>query len=202
MKLSINDASENRICFNVSGIDVSMANALRKIILSEIPTMAIDTVTFDENTSILNDEVLALRLGLVPLKTDLKTYNTVTECSCKGKGCAKCTATLTIDARGPCTVYSRDMKSTDPEITPVHDTIPLTKLTENQTLKLEAKARLGTGKEHAKWQAGIASYEIKEDGSFDFVIESFDQLDLSDLVNTAFEVFKKKIEDLKEEIKI
>jgi DNA-directed RNA polymerase subunit D len=201
MKLSIIDAKENKLRFNVSGIDVSMANALRKIVLSEIPTIAIETVTFDENTSILNDEVLGLRLGLVPLKTDIKTYNTIEDCTCKGKGCAKCTVTLTVDVKGPGTVYSKDMKSTDPEIFPVHDTIPIARLTESQAVKFEAKARLGTGKEHAKWQSGIASYEIKEDGSFDFMIESFNQLELSELVGAAFEVFSKKVAGLKEAIK-
>lgn len=201
MKISNVDVKENRLRFNVSGIDVSTANALRKIVLSEIPTMAMETVTFDENTSILNDEVLALRLSLVPLKTDLKTYNTVENCTCKGKGCAKCMVTLTLDVKGPGTVYSRDIKSTDPQIAPVHESIPITRLTESQSVKFEANARLGRGKEHAKWQSGIASYEIKDDGSFDYMIESFNQIDVSGMMDEAFEVFNRKIVDLKAAIK-
>jgi len=201
MKLTVTEVTENKIRFNVSGIDVNTANALRRIILSEIPTMAIDMVTFYDNSSILNDEILSLRLGLVPLKTDLKTYNTVSECTCKGKECAKCTVILTMDVKGPAVVYSKEMNCIDPEIGPVHESIPIAKLTENQALKFEAKAKLGTAKEHAKWQAGIASYEMKEDGSFDFFIETFNQLELPELINAAFEVFDKKIEDLKEALK-
>ncbi|MBN2250711.1 MAG: DNA-directed RNA polymerase subunit D [Candidatus Altiarchaeota archaeon] len=201
MKINVTEATKDKVRFNVSGIDVSLANALRRIIISEIPVMAIDKITFYENSSILNDEVLALRLGLTPLKTDLKTYNPVTECTCKGKGCAKCTAVVTMDVQGPGVVYSKEIKCKDPEIAPVHDNIPIAKLIEVQKIKFEATARLGTGKEHMKWQGGIASYEIREDGSFDFFIESFNQLDLTDVIKTAFEVFNKKIEDLKTAVK-
>jgi len=101
MKLTITEVTENKVKFNVSGLDLALANALRRIVISEIPTMAIDSVTFYENSTILNDEVLALRLGLMPLKTDLKTYVPRSECTCKGQGCAKCTVTLSLDMKGP-----------------------------------------------------------------------------------------------------
>jgi len=123
--------------------------------------MAIDSVTFYENSTILNDEVLALRLGLMPLKTDLKTYVPRSECTCKGQGCAKCTVTLSLDMKGPGTVYSGEIKSTDPEIYPLYDKIPIAKITPEQSLKFEAKAEIGTGKRHVKWQGGLASYGTK-----------------------------------------
>ena len=201
MKLNIIEATENKVKFNVSGLDLALANALRRIVISEIPTMAIESVTYYENSSILNDEILSLRLGLTPIKTDLKTYNTVEECTCKGKGCAKCTVTLSMDVKGPGTVYSGELKSTDPEIMPVHDKIPLAKITPEQSIKFEARAELGNGKKHMKWQGGLASYEQKEDGSFDFFIETFNQLELPELIDSAFDIFNKKIEDLKEAIK-
>jgi DNA-directed RNA polymerase subunit D len=197
MNLKIIKMEDNKVRFNISGINVDLVNALRRIVISEIPTMAMEEISFYGNSSILDDEFLALRLGLIPLKTDLKTYNPVSECSCKGKGCAKCTAILTLDVKGPGTVYSRELKSTDPQIVPVHESIPIVKLTEHQQIKLEAKAELGIGKTHMKWQSGIASYEIKENGSFDFFVESFGQFEISDLMNTAFEVFNKKIKDAK-----
>jgi DNA-directed RNA polymerase subunit D len=109
--------------------------------------------------------------------------------------------TLTLESKGPGVVYSGQMKSTDPEIMPVHDNIPLAKLTEEQEIRFEAKAELGTGKKHMKWQAGLASYELKEDGSYDFFIETFNQHNLNDIVDIAFKTFSDKIEDLKEELK-
>ena len=201
MKLTITEAGVNKVKFNVSGIDVSLANALRRIVLSEIPTMAMEEVTYYENSSILNDELLSLRLGLVPLKTDLATYVPVEECSCKGKGCAKCVVTITMDVKGPGSVHSKDLKSTDPEIMPVSDKVLIAELTPEQAIKFEARAELGIGKTHMKWQAGVASYEMKEDGSYDYFIESFNQIELPELIDTAFEVFDKKIADLKEALK-
>ena len=49
------------------GIDASIANSFRRILLSEVPTMAFDRVYIYNNTSVIQDEVLAHRLGLIPL---------------------------------------------------------------------------------------------------------------------------------------
>jgi len=136
----------------------SYANALRRAMLSEVPTLAIEEVIIYENTSSLYDEILAHRLGLVPIRTDLKRFNFREECVCKGKGCANCTLTLTLEEEGPKVVYSHDLKSPDPELTPVEG-IPLVKLGRGQRLRLEAEAVLGRGKEHAKWQPGVVGYK-------------------------------------------
>ncbi|KAL8670767.1 MAG: hypothetical protein Q9168_004709 [Polycauliona sp. 1 TL-2023] len=53
--------------FSLIGIDASIANAFRRILLAEIPTLAIEYVFVHNNTSIVQDEVLSHRLGLIPL---------------------------------------------------------------------------------------------------------------------------------------
>jgi DNA-directed RNA polymerase subunit D len=137
-------------------VDVPYINALRRIVISEVPCMAIDDVVIIENSSILQDEIISHRLGLVPLKTDLDSYNLPEECPCKSEfGCNLCRVTLTLDAEskeGTRTVYSGELKSENPTIAPVSDKIPIIKLAKEQRLKLEAYARLGKGKIHAKWQ--------------------------------------------------
>eukprot|EP00611_Tribonema_gayanum_P012295 TRINITY_DN22922_c0_g1_i1.p2 TRINITY_DN22922_c0_g1~~TRINITY_DN22922_c0_g1_i1.p2 ORF type:complete len:159 (+),score=37.04 TRINITY_DN22922_c0_g1_i1:58-534(+) len=65
------------LVFDLIGIDVSIANALRRIMLAEVPTMAIETVYMEMNTSIIFDEVLSHRLGLVPLNVDPRTFSEV-----------------------------------------------------------------------------------------------------------------------------
>jgi len=140
----------------IRGTEVPFMNALRRIVIAEVPSMAIDEVVMIENSSILQDEIIAHRLGLVPLKTDLDSYNLPEECPCKSEfGCNLCRVTLTLDVEskeGTRTVYSGELKSENPDIMPVSDKIPIIKLAKEQKLRLEAYARLGKGKNHAKWQ--------------------------------------------------
>jgi len=136
--------------------DTPYVNALRRIIIAEVPCMAIDEVVIIENSSILQDEIIAHRLGLIPLKTDLDSYNLPEECPCKSEfGCNLCRVSLTLDVEAEKetrTVYSGELVSENPDITPVSDKIPIAKLAKEQRLRLEAYARLGKGKKHAKWQ--------------------------------------------------
>ncbi|MCW3999983.1 MAG: DNA-directed RNA polymerase subunit D [Candidatus Bathyarchaeota archaeon] len=140
----------------VRDADVPLMNALRRLALAEVPCMAIEEVVMIENSSILQDEIIAHRLGLTPLRTDLDSYNLPESCECQSEfGCPQCRVTLTLDAEakdGTRTVYSGEIVSENPEILPVSDKIPIIKLAKNQKLKLEAYARLGKGKTHAKWQ--------------------------------------------------
>jgi DNA-directed RNA polymerase subunit D len=126
--------------------------------MSEIPVMAIEDVTFIKNTSALYDEIIAHRMGLISIKTDLASYNIQSECKCKGEGCSLCQLTFTLDVKGPCTVYASDLKSKDPAIHPIYPKTPIVKLLKDQDLELEAVAILGKGKTHAKFAAGHIFY--------------------------------------------
>lgn len=156
MRVRMLSRDELAASFMVEGINAAMANTLRRIILAEVPTMAIDDVIIYENSSVLHDEILALRLGLIPLKTDLKSYNLPEKCDCKSDlGCPKCRVILTLDVeakRGVRTVYSGDLIPEDPAVVPVSDKIPIVKLAPGQRIRLEAYAKLGRGRDHAKWQ--------------------------------------------------
>jgi DNA-directed RNA polymerase subunit D len=156
MEIIFGRLDENHARFTLVGTRTAFANTFRRAMISEVPTLAIDAVRIYDNTSVLFDEMLAHRLGLIPLKTDLSTYIPVSECSCDGAGCSHCTATYTLSVEGPCTVYSRDLIPQDPSTAPRHDNIPIIKLSENQKVVLEARAVVNTGKEHAKWQPTIA----------------------------------------------
>ncbi len=156
MKIEVLEKNDNLLRIVVRDADVPLMNALRRIALAEVPCMAIEEVVMIENSSILQDEIVAHRLGLTPLKTDLDTYNLPEECQCQSEfGCPQCRVTLTLDAEakeGTRTVYSGEIISENPEIIPVSDKVPILKLAKGQKLKLEAYARLGKGKTHAKWQ--------------------------------------------------
>ena len=74
MNLKILENTEQKYVFLIEGISIEMLNALRRIILKEIPTMAVDEVIILKNDSPLYDEILAHRLGLIPLVTDLSCF--------------------------------------------------------------------------------------------------------------------------------
>jgi DNA-directed RNA polymerase subunit D len=157
MDIDIIELSERKARFVLSEVSVSLANAIRRSILAEVPVLTIDDVNVYDNTSVLFDEQLALRLGLIPLKADISTYAFLEDCSCEGKGCASCQASLSLSAEGPKVIYSADLVSSDPDVEPADGTIPIVELKNNHKVVVEAIARLGTGKKHAKWQAGVAS---------------------------------------------
>ncbi len=146
MKAELVEKGEDNATFVVKGANTGLLNAFRRTLISEVPTLAIHEVYFYENNSPLWDEFIAHRLGLIPLKADYGTYDQNTVVS------------FSLDVTGPKIVYSSDLVPSDPSVVPADDKIIIVKLMEGQRLRLEAKARMGTAKEHAKWQAGLASY--------------------------------------------
>ncbi len=156
MKIEVLEKDATNLRVVVKDADVPLMNALRRIVLAEVPAMAIADVVMIENSSILQDEMIAHRLGLIPLKTDLDSYNLPEECECKSEfGCTQCRVTLTLNAESPegtRSVYSGELISDNLNVVPVTEKVPIIKLAKGQKLKLEAYARLGKGKIHAKWQ--------------------------------------------------
>ncbi|MHA1292902.1 MAG: DNA-directed RNA polymerase subunit D [Promethearchaeota archaeon] len=157
MNIEVLEKDEHRLLFIIEGISIEMINAIRRILLTEIPVMAIDEVIILKNDSPLYDEIIAHRLGLIPLKTDLEIYNLPSECECGGFGCALCQVSLTCeisnDTNNLLVITSGDLVSNDPKIIPVDPNIPIVKINKNDKVILEAYAILGKAKDHVKWQA-------------------------------------------------
>lgn len=159
MNVKILSKSQKRIKFLLEKSNPAFANALRRIMKGEIPAMAVEFVDFEENTSGMFDELVAHRIGLIPLTYDEKAYSLKKDCKCGGKGCSRCEVTLVLDKTGPCTVKSGDFKSTDESVQPSEKDIPIVELLDGQRLKLEAVAQLGLGIDHVKWQAASVGYQ-------------------------------------------
>jgi DNA-directed RNA polymerase subunit D len=150
----------------VTGTDTSVVNALRRAMVADVPKLAIEDVTIYDNTSALFDEIVAHRLGLVPIPTDLNLLNFRAQCVCNGEGCPNCTVLYTLSKEGPGTVYSGDLQPTDRKWDVKDKRIPIVKLLSGQRVMLEAQAVLGTSQQHAKWQpvtaAGYKYYPVLE----------------------------------------
>jgi DNA-directed RNA polymerase subunit D len=172
MKIRILEKRGPVLQFILEGTDPAFANSLRRIMMTEVPTLAIQWADFHENNSAMFDEILAHRLGLVPLKFNPKKFVFTQDCDCGGKGCQSCQATLVLEKQGPCIVTAGDMKSGDKSVTSADPRIPLVELLENQSVKFEAVARLGLGIDNARHHAANASFmyypEIKATSKAEF----------------------------------
>jgi DNA-directed RNA polymerase subunit D len=144
--------------------------------------MAVDSVVFTANSSVFYDEYIAHRIGLVPLRSEeaLDKYKFSEECveaGDRGIFTEDCFVKLDLEAKNeskkgegkPITLYSGDMKTSDPDVRPVYDKIPIVILAPQQEVKLEAYARLGKGKEHAKWSpVSVAAHKYIADIKIDY----------------------------------
>lgn len=159
LKINILKNKENKLIADIKGTSVQFMNAIRRISMIEVPVLAIEEVHIEENSSVMFDEIIAQRLGQVPLKFDPHKFNFKDRCECEGEGCPNCEFVFTLEKTGGM-VYSRDLsKASAGDVEVLYPNIPLVFLEENQTVKLEAVAVLGTGKDHSKFQASIPSYK-------------------------------------------
>jgi DNA-directed RNA polymerase subunit D len=204
MDVEIAERGGTEVKFILSGVKVRFANALRRTMIADVAKLAIDEVNILENTSLLYDEQLVLRLGLIPLRT--KRHEFVPEDR----------ISLTLEAISPerdgyTVVYSKELISSDPTVEPAYGNIPLVKLISSerevgglksvarQRIALEAFARLGCGREHAKWQAVTAcSYQelVEGDhkGALLFAVESDGALPVDEIIGEAANLMHAKCE--------
>jgi DNA-directed RNA polymerase subunit D len=161
MKVKTAEFKENKGLLRLEDSNVYFVNALRRVMLSELPKLAIEDVIIYDNTSPLYDEIIAHRLGLIPIPTDLGLLTYRDECTCDGKGCPNCTVRYTLSKEGEGVVYSGDLQPEEESWKIKEDKIPIVTLSKDQRVILEVEAILGKGKDHAKWQTVIApSYQL------------------------------------------
>ncbi|MCK4589893.1 MAG: DNA-directed RNA polymerase subunit D [Nanoarchaeota archaeon] len=161
------DKKNNKLSFILKDSTEAFANVIRCFAMDEVPVLAIEEVEFHDNSSALYDEIVAHRLGLMPIKTDLKSYDLPEECSCKGAGCAKCQLKIILKTGKRGIVTASDAQSKDPKCKFVYPDMPVVKLLAKQKLELVATAVLGQGKNHAKYSPGLVFYKHEPSIKFD-----------------------------------
>jgi DNA-directed RNA polymerase subunit D len=149
------DKKKNRLIFLLKDTEESFANTIRRLLIEEVPVLAVEDLEIKDNSSVLYDEMIALRLGLSPIKTDLKSYEFKDKCKCKGEGCASCELKMVLKGSKRGYVYATDADSKDSKCKFVHK-MPIVKLLPKQKVEMQITAILGRGKEHAKWSPGWA----------------------------------------------
>lgn len=196
--------SSERIVVKFNGVPRQYVNALRRLAISEVPTLAIDDVVILENSSVMHDEALAHRLGLIPLRTDPGRFVMAHECDCGSTlGCSKCRVLLVLDAEATDktkVVTSAEIVSEDEMVKPVSKDIPIIALAPTQKLKFEAYARLGTGKSHAKWQPTSAAVvrDGRDEDEIILMLESTGALTAEEILKQALDRLQSKIKNFKQ----
>jgi DNA-directed RNA polymerase subunit D len=188
MKVNVIENSEKVMRLDISGASYAVANAIRRIAISSVGCFAIDTVSMYENTSAMFDEYVSHRIGLVPIATP-KDYDEKDE------------VVFSLEAEGPVTVYSKDLKSSDKNVKVANDTIPIIKLAEGQKIRADCKAVVGFGNKSAKFQPGIVSYEAKNGKEFQFYVESFGQMPANEIVKRALDIINTGLKEIGKELK-
>ncbi len=193
MSLNVISQNEQKISIKLKGIPLQYANALRRICLNGVPIYAIDTVDILANSSVLADEGIAHRLGLIPLKTELSAVQQNNESD-------KIMFTLdsgeTSESR---TILSGELKSQDDIVKPIADNIPIVTLAPGQRLNIEAYARLGRGTEHAKWNSANVSTltESENDDERILTVETTGALEPQHIVLSSVEELANRLDEFK-----
>ncbi|MDA8720546.1 DNA-directed RNA polymerase subunit D [Nitrosopumilus sp.] len=191
--LDVISKDSEKIAIKLKGVPLQYANALRRVCLNGVPVFAIDTVDIIENTSVLPDEGLAHRLGLIPLKTDLSKFNEADK------------ILLVLDSgesEQTRSVLSSELSSEDDTVKPVSDKIPIVQLAPGQKIKVECYARLGRGTEHAKWNSSNISTLTdtdKEDEKI-LTVESTGALNPEQIVLEGVEEVSRRVVEFKDMI--
>ena len=199
--VNILERADEKIVIKFKNVPRQYINAIRRTSISEVPTLAIDDVVILENSSVMHDEAIAHRLGLIPLLTNLDRFVMPHECDCKSTlGCSKCRVLLVLDSEAnekTKVVMSGELVSEDELIKPVSKDIPIITLAPGQKLKFEAYARLGIGRDHAKWQPTSAAIvkDGKDENESILVIETNKALTAEETLMAAIDNINSKIKN-------
>lgn len=199
--LEVVSKTNERIVLRFNNVPRQYINAIRRISISEVPTLAIDDVVMMENSSVMHDEAIAHRLGLIPLRTDLKRYVLPQDCDCNNSlGCSKCRVLLVLDSEAndkTKVVTSGELVSEDEVVRPVSRDVPIITLAPSQKLKFEAYARLGYGSNHAKWQPTTCSTvtDGKDQNQSILTVETTGALTAEETIDAAIERLNSKVKN-------
>ena len=193
MSLEIINENEEKVSVKIKGVPLQYANALRRICLNGVPIYAVESVDMLENSSVLADEGVAHRVGLIPLKTDL---------SASKDGNENDKIMLTLDSGvsdETRTILSGELKSQDASVIPTSNDIPIVTLAPGQSIKFEAYARLGKGTEHAKWNSAniVTLTESDKDDERILTVESTGALNPKHIILSSVEQLASKLSEFK-----
>ena len=216
--LQIENVCNDSLTMKYTNIDFSFLNTIRRIIKSQIPVLAINTVRFEEYSGYLEEETLAHRISLLPLVCKkIHRLNYQKECTKCTIGCHFCNVTFTLQKKAVdddivTNVYSNDLKLVDPtnkfsteilQFPKNYHGILLCRLNPGETIKLQCTASKGHASEHAKFSAcTVCFYKQveKEPNSYIFTIETNGNIHPIDVFRQSLDIYIRENMNLKKYI--
>ena len=193
MSLEIINENDEKVSVKIKDVPLQYANALRRICLNGVPIYAVESIDVLENSSVLADEGVAHRVGLIPLKTDL---------SASKDGNENDKIMLTLDSGfsdETRTILSGELKSQDESVVPTSNDIPIVTLAPGQSIKFEAYARLGKGTEHARWNSSnvVTLTDTEKEDEKLLTVESTGALNPKHIILSSVEQLSSKLSEFK-----
>lgn len=195
----------------------SFLNAIRRIVLTEIPTLAFDQILFEKNSSNMNEDMLGHRISLLPIQTSreiVERFEYKSSCPCK-IGCEKCEICFSLDVCNTDTnevkhVYCKDLRTTDErqgvsllKYNRNNNGILLCTLLPSQRIQLTTKAVKGNAKQHQKWSpVNVCHFQALDKQTYSFYLECNHNVDTFDILKEAFAILEKKFNDMKKKLKL
>lgn len=179
------------LVFTIEDDNTYYANSLRRTMISDVPTLAIDTVNIVHNTSNLSDEILAHRLGLVVMSSEIVLKEDL-------GGDVEFSLDMTCREK-EISVTAGMIQTKHPLVKPVNPDTVITKLYWGQQIVLRGRIKQGTGREHAKWMpVSVIGYRIQYLGKnrmkIYLSIEPVGNLSAKTILNKAVKIMKARTE--------
>ena len=216
IQIKLHKLDKDIIQFSISNIHIGLANGIRRILISEIPTMAIDFATIISNTSCLHDNMIAQRIGLIPfISNNASKFNYFWDNEGNKLVEVKYSLNVTNYSKNIIDVTSNDFKIIDDKnfiayqkniynsVKPIITEYPIviTQLAEGQSLHLTCSVRKGISKEHAKFQpTSTVGYEITSENNFLFTVETIGSLSPTSVVEQALDILSDKLSNISKHI--
>ena len=193
MSLEITNENDEKVSVKIKGVPLQYANALRRICLNGVPIYAVESIDVLENSSVLADEGVAHRVGLIPLKTDLNASRDGNE---NDKIMITLDSGVSDETR---TILSGELKSQDESVVPTSNDIPIVTLAPRQSIQFEAYARLGKGTEHARWNSAniVTLTDTEKDDEKVLTVESTGALNPKHIILSSVEQLSSKLSEFK-----
>ena len=174
MKVNVLQMEDYYAQIEFKDVNYSFVNSVRRSLVSMVPCLALHEIDFHmgslgsyvdeesgdereyESISAMFNEILAHRIGMLPIPTDEKTIEAFGDSI--GDDSKQPDIMYSLHKQGPCRVYSGDLEpvSGDDSLVIPETNVPIVKLAEGQAILVYAKAKMGNAQKHTKWQCAVA----------------------------------------------